>query len=206
LPRGVDAHPHVFVDARSELVFDAEGRLSAIRQIWRFDDAFTAFATEGLDLNADGVFSAEELEPLAKVNVESIAEFGYFTFLTMAGRDQSFVPPTEYWVDLDEGLLTLFYTLTLATPTVVNGTATVQVYDPEFFIAFEFVQDGPFALIDPPDGCEAVYMPPEQLSMEDLMLLGQIPPGQDLPSDLRPTTSFLANAITVTCAETSSFP
>ena len=48
------AHPHVFVDARLEVRFDADGRVAALRHVWRFDDAFSAFASQGLDTNGDG--------------------------------------------------------------------------------------------------------------------------------------------------------
>ena len=53
-----EAHPHIFVDARSEIVFDPEGRISAVRQIWQFDEAFTAYAIQGLD--ADDEDALEE--------------------------------------------------------------------------------------------------------------------------------------------------
>lgn len=56
------AHPHVFVDAKVEVVFDDTGRLAAIRNIWRFDPAFSQYATEGLDTDGDVVVSEKELE------------------------------------------------------------------------------------------------------------------------------------------------
>ena len=39
------AHPHVFVDGRAEIVFDAAKRVSAVRNVWEFDEAYSAFAT-----------------------------------------------------------------------------------------------------------------------------------------------------------------
>ena len=36
------AHPHVFVDAKAEIVFDKNGAITAIRHIWQFDPDFTA--------------------------------------------------------------------------------------------------------------------------------------------------------------------
>ena len=47
------AHPHVFVDARSEVVF-AAGKLTAVRHIWQFDESFTQFAVMGLDAKSAG--------------------------------------------------------------------------------------------------------------------------------------------------------
>ena len=70
-----EAHPHVFVDAKTELVFDQTGRMEAIRNIWQFDEAFSAYAVEGLDADSDGKLSDAELKPLADVNVKSLKEF-----------------------------------------------------------------------------------------------------------------------------------
>ena len=81
------AHPHVFVDAKAEIVFDKAGRMTAVRHIWQFDEAFTAFAIQGLDANNDGKLSDAELQPLAKVNVDSLKEYDFFTYLTVGEKD-----------------------------------------------------------------------------------------------------------------------
>ena len=194
------AHPHVWVDAKAEIVFDGAGRISALRHIWQFDEGFTAFAVEGLDTDGDGQLSPAELDPLAKVNVDSLAEFGFFTFLGVGDEDEAFTPPQEYWLDFHGGRLTLFYTLPLAAPLTVAGEATVQVYDPEFFVDFQFVPDNPVALVDAPAECEAVYTPPGEIDVQTLVMLSQIPADQrELPPELRQATSVLANAITITC-------
>ena len=64
------AHPHVWATVRTEIVFGPDHRITGIRHAWTFDEFYTAMAVEGLDTNKDGVFSKEELAPLAKINVE----------------------------------------------------------------------------------------------------------------------------------------
>ena len=39
---GAFAHPHVFVEASLEIVLDKDGRFSKLRQVWRFDELFSA--------------------------------------------------------------------------------------------------------------------------------------------------------------------
>jgi ABC-type uncharacterized transport system substrate-binding protein len=73
------AHPHVWATVRSEIVFGADHRITGIRHHWTFDEFYTAMAVQGLDANGDGVYSKEELQPLAQVNVESLKDFDYFT-------------------------------------------------------------------------------------------------------------------------------
>ncbi|WP_442969923.1 HoxN/HupN/NixA family nickel/cobalt transporter [Roseibium sp. Sym1] len=97
---GLSAHPHVFVEARSKLVFDDAGEAVAVRHIFRFDDAFTAFAIQGFDKNNDGIYSREELSELAKVNIESMADFGYFTFGDNTRIELDFKAPTDYWLEV----------------------------------------------------------------------------------------------------------
>jgi ABC-type uncharacterized transport system substrate-binding protein len=56
------AHPHVFVDAKAELVFSAPGTITAVRNIWQFDRAFSEYAIQGLDADDDGKLSDAELK------------------------------------------------------------------------------------------------------------------------------------------------
>jgi ABC-type uncharacterized transport system substrate-binding protein len=194
------AHPHVLVDAKAEIVFDDKGEITAIRHIWQFDEAFTAFAVQGLDANNDGKLSDAELEPLAKVNVESLAEFDFFTFLTVAGKDWDFVPPSEYWLEFHNARLTLFYTLPLKTPVVVNGKATLEIFDPEYFVAFSLVKDSPIVLDGAPAGCKTSIRLPGELDPATAAVLGAVPADERvLPPDLRRAASVLANVITIAC-------
>ncbi|WP_297586607.1 DUF1007 family protein [Roseibium sp.] len=94
------AHPHVFVEARSQLVFDDSGQAVSVKHVFRFDDAFSAFAIQGFDTNGDGVYSREELSELADVNVESMADFGYFTFGDNTRVEFDFSAPTDYWLEV----------------------------------------------------------------------------------------------------------
>src|SRR5690606_38592586 len=103
---------------------------------------------------------AAELEPLAKVNVESLAEFGFFTRLTTEAGEAEFTPPTEYFLQFHGGRLTLFYTLPLKEPVAPGARAQLQVFDPEYFVAFTFIDKPPLALVDAPEGCSVTHRRP----------------------------------------------
>ena len=77
LALGVDpaqAHPHVWITASSELIYAPDGSMTGVRHAWTFDDMYSAYALQGLDSQTKGVFSREELAPLAQTNVESLKE------------------------------------------------------------------------------------------------------------------------------------
>jgi len=195
-----EAHPHVFVDAKTEIVFDQTGKMASVRQIWQFDEAFTEYAIQGLDADGDGKLSDAELKPLADVNVKSLKEFKFFTYLTV-GRDQAkFQSPREYWLEFRGGRLTLFFTLPMEKPMVPGKHAMLEIFDPEYFVAFTFLKQDPIKLVDAPQTCKAVYHAPKELDASTMAILAAIPADQhDLPPDLAQTASVLANHVTVSC-------
>ncbi len=194
------AHPHVFVTARAEIVFNEAGSVAAIRHIWQFDEAFSAYAMQGLDANNDGVITATELQPLAQINVESLNEYGFFTWLDIGGVPISFDFPNEYWLDVYDSRLTLFYTLPLTTPAPPTGEIVLEVTDPEYFVAFTFDDQTPIRLVDAPQTCVADYRPPEGLDDATAAQLALIPADQRaLPDGLGNLTDDIANVIRVGC-------
>lgn len=92
------AHPHVWVAVETTVVYD-KGTIIGLRHKWTFDELYTAMAIEGLDKNNDGIYSREELSELAKVNLESLKEFDYFTQMRLAGQPLKVSTPTEYWLE-----------------------------------------------------------------------------------------------------------
>lgn len=195
-----NAHPHVFVDGRAEIIFDKQGRMTAVRNIWEFDRAFSAFASQGLDKNGDGTLSAEELAPLARTNVESLQHYGFFTVLSVGGKHLKLKFPDQYFLRAKAGQLTLFFQLPLQTPTAPGPSTTLEVYDPEYFVAFTFVKDKPITLFDAPTGCVAAYHPPKPLNAGIMAQLAAVPVDQhDLPRALRDAALGLANVFTMDC-------
>jgi ABC-type uncharacterized transport system substrate-binding protein len=167
----VAAHPHVWATVRSEMVFGPDHRITSIRHAWTFDEFYTAMAVQGLDTNGDGVYSKEELQPLAQVNVESLKEFDYFTFVRL-GKDEKplkLKEPVDYSVDYDKTVLTLHFTLPLETPLDTQAQeVAVDVYDPSFFVAFGFAADAPVKISGTPSpGCTAEVQKPDPDSAAD---------------------------------------
>ena len=74
-PATAQAHPHVWITARSELIYAPDGSISGVRHAWTFDEMFATYALQGLDTKKKGEYSREELAPLAQTNVEALKEY-----------------------------------------------------------------------------------------------------------------------------------
>ena len=198
------AHPHVWVDAKAEVVFDGKGVITGIRHIWQFDPDFTAYATLNLDKNNDGKLSMDELQPLADTNMDALKEYDFFTSFYVGTKKLAFAKPTEYWLDFHGGRLTLFYTLPLKQPLALNGDAMIEVGDPEYFVAISFVKNQEVKLDGAPKGCTATYTPPHDLDVQTMAILGSIPASQhDLPPELVQAAAQLSNVLRLHCPKTT---
>lgn len=147
------AHPHVWITARAEMTYDSEGKVTGIRHAWTFDKGYSAYVTQGLDRNADGKLTPEELKDLAKENTESLVEFSYFTVFKANGKKQDFAPPQDYAMSHDGEGVTLTYFLPLKAATAAK-TVALEVYDPTFFISFALAEgNDAVKLAGGPQGC-----------------------------------------------------
>ena len=147
------AHPHVWVTFKSELLYAPDGTLTGIRHAWSFDDMFSTFATQGIDQKEKGKFTREELQPLAEVNVTSLKEFDFFTQGKMNGQKAEFEQPVDYFLEQKDDLLTLHFTLPLKKPAATKDV-DLEIYDPLYFVAFEFAEKEPITLKGAPASCK----------------------------------------------------
>ena len=100
----------------STVIYAPDGTVTGVRHAWTFDDMFSTFAIQGLESKQKGVFTREELQPLAEVNVTSLKEYEYFSYAKANGKKTQFIDPVDYHLELKDSLLTLHFTLPLKTP------------------------------------------------------------------------------------------
>jgi ABC-type uncharacterized transport system substrate-binding protein len=159
------AHPHVWVTMKSEVVYAADGTVTGVKHAWTFDDMFSAFATQGIETKKKGVFTREDLKPLAEVNVTSLKEFDYFTQGKADGKKAAFIDPTDYYLEYADNVLTLNFILPLKTPVKAKNLQ-LEVYDPSYFVDFTFAEKDPVALKDAPPACKLAVARPNDPATE----------------------------------------
>jgi ABC-type uncharacterized transport system substrate-binding protein len=155
------AHPHVWIEMRSDIVFNDQGLITGINLMWTFDNAYAQMALDGLDTDKDGVYSQAELEPLTKENLESLKDYDFFTVLRFNGEKQEFAPIVESGQIYSNNKLQLHFQLPLKTPVdPVKGEFVAKVYDPEFYIAIDYVKDDPVTVVGSmPKNCQLIVKP-----------------------------------------------
>jgi ABC-type uncharacterized transport system substrate-binding protein len=188
------AHPHVWITATSELLYVPDGAISGVRHAWTFDDMFSTYALQGIETKTKGVYSREELKPLAQTNVESLKEFAYFSFAKADGKKEKFQEPVDYFLEYKEEALTLHFTLPLKAP-VKPKQLLLDVFDPSFFIDFKFADNDPVKLVGAPAACQMKFQRPNDGSA-NAQRLGE---NNFANGDNSNYGAMFANKITVDC-------
>jgi len=166
------AHPHVWVTAKSEVVYAPDGSVTGVRHAWTFDDMFSTFALQGIEPKRKGVFSREDLAPLAEVNITSLKEFDYFTHAKADGKKATFTDPVDYWLEYQDNVLTLHFTLPLKVP-IKAKTLALEIYDPTFFVDFSFADQEPVSLAGAPAACKVNVQRPAAPAAAPTQKLGE---------------------------------
>jgi len=191
------AHPHVWVTVRSQIEFNAEGKVDAVTHDWVFDEMYSSFATQGLAKPGDLV-KRETFAPLAKDNAKNLADIGYFTTLKLDGKAVEFGEVQDYWMEERPDHLVQFHVrLPLKTPTGVGRFGSLFVADPEFFIDFEFDDTDPVKLVSAPKGCSISTAKPKALDGQDKQKLDE-----SFFSGLAPGSNFgfkMASRVILAC-------
>jgi ABC-type uncharacterized transport system substrate-binding protein len=193
-PLAASAHPHVWVKAASELMYAADGTVTGVRHAWTFDDMFSTYALQGIETKTKGVYTREELAPLAQTNVESLKEFGFFSFAKADGKKQKFNEPTDYYLEYKDTALVLHFVLPFKTP-FKSRQMQLEVFDPSYFVDFQLQDKDPVKLVAAPAGCTMTIERPSDGSAAAKKL------GEDnfLDGSNDNFGAMFANKVTVNC-------
>lgn len=194
------AHPHVWVTMAAEVVYAPDGAVTGVRHVWTFDDMYSAFATQDLKPKVEGQFTREELAELAQVNMDSLKDYDFFTYVKADGQKLTFGKPTDYWLAFKDQILTLHFTLPLVNP-VKATRLDAEIYDPEFFIDFTLAEKNPVTLVGAPEQCKVSLHKPDDPSVQGAQVL---PDAQASQPDTMNFGAQFANRISVDCPVVAS--
>ena len=199
------AHPHVFAEAKIEIVGAPDGTLAAVRNIWRMDELFSSTVLVEFDKNADGTLDDDELDEVGRTVKDSIAEWDFYTYVETGAQQVKMTPPDDIRALWDDNQLLLFFEMKPAVPVDLSKQKlTVANFDESFYTAFDFKDVDDFTLIDMPKGCAKTFIVPDEdaAAQEWMDKMAGLGPDETIPDDGVNYSQVLAARLEVSCAPT----
>ena len=155
------AHPHVFAEARLDVNADGNGNVASLHHVWRFDDLFSSTVLVEFDKNQDLALDQAELDEVASVVHGSLADFNYFQLVTRDGKDVPMQAPERLIADFVDNQLIILFESKPETALPLTGEIAFGVYDPTFYTAIDFIEDGYMTVNNLPAGCTSSVVRPD---------------------------------------------
>jgi ABC-type uncharacterized transport system substrate-binding protein len=156
------AHPHVFAEARLDVVLAPDHQsVKTLRHLWRFDELFSSTVLMQFDKNADLKLDDAELKDVSDTIFSSLAEYDYFQLVTVDGKDVTMNKPSQLMANFDGGQLIVLFESEPSTPIKLSGTIDFGVYDPTFYTAIDFTEDANMAVDGLPATCSRQVIRPD---------------------------------------------
>ena len=152
-PAAAFAHPHIFVEARLEVVAGKDGSVEELRNVWRFDEVFSSSVVMDFDKNTDLKLEPNELAEVGKTVKQSLADYDYYMNLTINGKNITVQQPDVIHVDYKDGQLLMFFAVKPAEKMPLKGRLTFGVYDPSLYTSIDFPTDNELSMVG--DGFKA---------------------------------------------------
>lgn len=156
------AHPHVFAEARLDVVLNADHQsVKALRHLWRFDDLFSSTVLMEFDKNSDLKLDDAELKDVSDTIFASLAEYDYFQLVTVNGKDVKMKAPAHLMANFDNDQLIILFESEPETPIKLSGKIDFGVYDPTFYTAIDFTKDDNMTVDGMPGNCTSKVIRPD---------------------------------------------
>lgn len=146
-PVTASAHPHIFVEARLEVLAGADGNVQELRNVWRFDEVFSSSVLMDFDKNTDLKLDPDELKEVGKTVRDSLADYDYYTNLSLNGKAIKVDKPDIINVDYQDGQLLMFFAVKPSEPMPLKGNKlSFGIYDPTLYTSINFPTDNELAV------------------------------------------------------------
>jgi ABC-type uncharacterized transport system substrate-binding protein len=161
------SHPHVFAEAKMTLVLTPGGTVAKIQHHWVFDDLFSSTVIVEFDKNEDLKLDAEELKEVQSTIVDSIGEYNYFQTISSNGAAIKMARPPSLTASMDGTTLVIAFDSAPVKILPLHGKVSFGIFDPTFYTAIDFVEDGDLEAPALPAGCASkVVRPSPEEAME----------------------------------------
>jgi ABC-type uncharacterized transport system substrate-binding protein len=154
------AHPHMWIDLRSQIVMQGDNQVSAIYQEWLFDDFFSTALIEEASRNPDGVDAGINAE--VQRIMDNLQEYGYFTLVSADDQNVSLGKVDSFEAELRDKRIWISFTVPVSDRiNMQTQTFSYAIFDPTYYIEMYHFENETVAFLgDAPKGCKANIIPP----------------------------------------------
>ena len=190
-----EAHPHMWIDLKSEIIIQDQTMVSAIYQEWLFDDFFSASLIEEASQNPKG------LEVGIKAVVEEIMDnlepHDYFTLINVNGKKISSNPIKSFEVDVRENRVWVSFSLPISKEVDLTAQSLAySVFDPTFYIEMLYFEGETVSFTgDVPTSCSTKIKQPNPTT--EAVLLSRSPDLDKIPN--QSIGRLFAETVVVNC-------
>ncbi|MCG8568240.1 MAG: DUF1007 family protein [Desulfobacterales bacterium] len=143
------AHPHVFIEQKTELIFDEKG-LAGFKVTWAFDEMFSTMIMEDHDLDKNGKLSPGEVAVIEKEAFGYIAKYHYYLSVKIDGKPFVVNYIRDFNARLEKGKLLYDFLVPCHVTAIPQGKEImISPYDSEYYSALYFPDKNPVTLNTP---------------------------------------------------------
>ena len=157
---GAFAHPHVFADTRTEVI-GKDGKLEALRHVWRFDEFFSSTVQLEFDKDGDNKLNEKELASIATTIKKSTAEFNFFQNVFDNGRKVAMTVPGEMTIGFEGASMILIFESKPSREVMLTGDLTFGIFDETFYTSLDFINDSDLSEQGFPPSCKFKVVRPD---------------------------------------------
>ncbi len=189
------AHPHAWIDVQSEIVSDAAGHITGLRETWLFDEFYTEFALQDFGVGKGGKIHPDKLLELGKDNLNNLKDYSYFTYMDADKTRLTFSGYKDVTSNLKGKRISLSFTLLLKNPVnPYQHKVSYRIYDPSYYIEMKHIKDG--VIIKNTPLCHATLERPKP-DVAVIAMAGALDKNAKAPEDLG---RFFAERVHVHCS------
>lgn len=142
------AHPHVFIEQKTALVFDEKG-VAGFRINWTFDDMFSVMICDDFDSDHNGHLDEKEVAVIREKAFGYIAAYNYYIHIKIDGRPFPVKFIQEFNARLDKNKLVYdFFIPCHVTAVDTPKSIVISPYDPEYYSDIYFPDSRHLSLED----------------------------------------------------------
>lgn len=195
------AHPHVWIDARIEVLLDDRNQATGLRISWTYDDLYSLYVVGdmGLDPDWDGQLTPEEEARLAGFDMNWDPSFPGDTYALLGAAPLALSRPTDWTASYGDGKITSTHLRRFDAPVPVGALPlVVQVYDPSYYVAYALPFDP--VVVGGQDCRAEVFVPELDAAQQELLAaLSEYTPDVDLEASFPAVGAAFAEEVRVTC-------